>query len=787
MNDWIGKTLGKVHIDSLIARGGMAEVYLGTHTTLQREVAVKILRAQFEDDSELLERFEREARVVAKLRHQNIVQVFDFDTIDNSPYIVMEYVRGPSLSQYLSVLHKNNLRVELADMGKILTGVANALQYAHDSGVIHRDIKPGNIILTSHAGRIVPGATLPRDFVPVLTDFGLVRFLNTSRQTSSGHTAGTPAYMSPEQARGETTDARTDIYSLGIVLYEMLAGDVPFDGETTVSILLKHMAAPLPPIPGLSHPLQMVLNKALAKDRSERYQTVLKFADAFNLATSAQAEQSTFKDIPSTKEPVPIPYSDPAKSLIIINSPPPAPFAKRLKPVVLGMIALALLGVIYFIKDFKSTPVTEVPPTVSQTTVATGTELPFIPLSGAQLGHTAVLHFHDGNAIMDQAVLEALAVPAPPEGSQYEAWLGNSNEYINLGILLLDTTGKGTLTYNASAGENLFANYDRVEITIKPGNPSSNEKERIAYSYILPQDGLIYLRQVLVADPETPDQTALIQALATDTALLEQNVSEMQKSLASHDQVETSKSAESIINLLVGSQNPDHKDWNGDGQTSDPGTGYGFLLNGNNLGHVQAVFAHADYIANSAGASQNMIERGSEVEACAENLAHWIPQLHTQVQQIISAKSVADMAAPVKEAVVLIGKIHNGIDIDGNANIEPRVGECGFATMYTSAYAMADMPLLPVNVFGAQTATAWTSTPAPTGPVIKVTATPTKGSGADGVIQNTPTSQLTSPPPAANTPKPPPGQIKTDKPANPTKEPKPTSTTSPGQNKTPKP
>src|SRR6185369_15397436 len=141
MNDWIGKHLGKVRIDSLLARGGMAEVYLGTHTTLKREVAIKILRTQYEDDPDLLERFEREAQVVAKLRHHNIVQVFDFDSIDERPYIVMEYVAGASLSQYLAVLHKNTLHIELADITKILTGVANALQYAHESGVIHRDIK----------------------------------------------------------------------------------------------------------------------------------------------------------------------------------------------------------------------------------------------------------------------------------------------------------------------------------------------------------------------------------------------------------------------------------------------------------------------------------------------------------------------------------------------------------------------------------------------------------------------------------------------------------------------
>ena len=723
MNDWIGKSLGKVRIDSLLARGGMAEVYLGTHTTLKREVAVKIIRAQYEDDTDLLERFEREAQVVAKLRHQNIVQVFDFDTINDSPYIVMEYVPGPSLSQYLSVLHKNNLRVELSNVSKILTGVANALQYAHDNGVIHRDIKPGNIILTSHIRRITPGETLPLDFVPILTDFGLVRFLNSSRHTSAGQTAGTPAYMSPEQARGETTDARTDIYSLGIVLYEMLAGKVPFDGETTVSILLKHIADPLPPIRGLSASLQAVLDKALAKNRGERYQTSLKLASAFNAATQAKAEQNTFVEIMPVAEPASVPYTDPAQSMIIIESSP-KPLLKRWRPFALGIATLALLGVVYLLNGFRSPPAEEIP-TATQI-IATNTEFPVVPVSGTQLGRTAVLHFRDGDVIMDQAVLEALTVPAPPEGSEYEVWLGGPEERISLGILVLNAANKGTRTYNASLGENLLAKYDRVEITIKPIDTSSGEAERVAYSYTLPQDGLIYIRRLLVSDPETPNQTALIQALASDAQLLEQSVSEIQKAYANKDQKNLRTNAEAIINLLAGSQSPEHKDWNGDGQITDPGAGFGFLLNGNNLGHVQAVFAHSDYVANSAGASQNMIVRGGEVKICAENLAQWIPQLKEQAQKIITAASLAEMDAPIKEVVALAEKISNGIDLNGNGKVDSLAGECGVATAYESAYAMADMPLLPVNLPGTPTVIA--GTPAPTSIFIN-TPTPRSNSG----------------------------------------------------------
>ncbi|HKG54024.1 MAG TPA: protein kinase, partial [Anaerolineales bacterium] len=138
MTNWIGKRLGRVHIESLLARGGMAEVYLGTHTTLQRKVAVKILRNQYGDDLHLLERFEREARAVAQLRHPNIVQVFDFDTIEEQPYLVMEYVQGPPLSKYLATLQARNDRLGLPLISRLLTQIAGALQYAHKNGVIHR-------------------------------------------------------------------------------------------------------------------------------------------------------------------------------------------------------------------------------------------------------------------------------------------------------------------------------------------------------------------------------------------------------------------------------------------------------------------------------------------------------------------------------------------------------------------------------------------------------------------------------------------------------------------------
>src|SRR5690349_9262289 len=243
MPQWIGKTIGKVRIEKLLARGGTAEVYLGTHVMLGREVAVKLLHSYIEEEPFLLERFQREARVVAGLRHPNIVQIFDFDTIDGHPYIVMEYFRGPTLATYLRNLQQRKKLSPHAQVARLLNGLAAALDYAHLRGVIHRDIKPGNILLHNKTDEFPLDKTLPHDVEAVVTDFGLVRLVDTAIHTATGLISGTPSYMSPEQALGGATDHRTDIYSLGIVLYELLAGQIPFKADNTLTVLHMHIHA----------------------------------------------------------------------------------------------------------------------------------------------------------------------------------------------------------------------------------------------------------------------------------------------------------------------------------------------------------------------------------------------------------------------------------------------------------------------------------------------------------------------------------------------------------------
>ncbi len=695
MIDWSGKTLGRVHIESMLARGGMAEVYLGTHTTLQREVAVKLLRNSYVDDPRLLERFELEARAVAKLRHPNIVQVFDFDTIEDQPYIVMEYISGPSLSKYMEALHAKSGRLELPLVSKLLNGVANALQYAHESGVIHRDVKPGNILLSSRSHQIAPGETLPLDFEPVLTDFGLVRFLNSSRQTTIGQSFGTPAYMSPEQAMALPTDGRTDIYSLGVVLYEMLNGDVPFEGETTMSVLLKHINEAPAPIPGLSHALQKVLFLALAKNADDRFQEPKDFAAAFSAALEETSDTSTVATITR--------ILDSAKA----KRKPLTGLRRYWRQVFLAGILIALVSTSLLFSGMRTSANSE----TSTAPPISDTPIPIVPVT---LGPTGILQFQDGNAILDQAILIAQAMPAPPAERQYKVWLVNGKDRLPLGILHVDGKGKGQLTFDDSQKQNLLAVYNRVEIMIEDPDSNPSGSAVIAYAYELPEAGLVYLRGLMISFQGTPEHVGLIHGLTRSAKLIDEAAKKMLNDNENGNEAGTRENAETIMNLLVGDQSPDFRDWNGDGKMIEPRDGYGLLLNGDNLGYIQAVYSNADYAVNSPGASRNMIVNGENVKVCSQNLARWAPELHDHILTILNATPLSDMDQVVKRSVDLANQMLNGVVSNESGKVEPISDECGVLVAYEYTYHMADLPLLPVNPPDTATAISETVTPSQT-------------------------------------------------------------------------
>ncbi|MCB0006266.1 MAG: serine/threonine protein kinase [Anaerolineales bacterium] len=264
-----GQTLGKYQILEPLGQGGMSQVYRAYHPQLDRFVALKVIRGDLADEPDFLARFQREARAVAALRHPNIVQVHDFDVEDELSYMVMELLEGDTLKSRLSAYHLRDETMPLADAVRVMLDVLDGLAFAHDNGMIHRDIKPANILLTN-AGQAV------------LADFGIAQIVGATRQTASGALMGTLRYMAPEQGLEGVYDARTDLYALGIVFYEMLFQTPPFDADTPLAVLMKHLHDPLP-IPAehqLPGQIEAFLLRSLAKDPAERYQSAGKMAAA---------------------------------------------------------------------------------------------------------------------------------------------------------------------------------------------------------------------------------------------------------------------------------------------------------------------------------------------------------------------------------------------------------------------------------------------------------------------------------------------------------------------------
>ncbi|NMM94721.1 Stk1 family PASTA domain-containing Ser/Thr kinase [Bifidobacterium oedipodis] len=266
---------GRYQLGQLIGRGGMAEVHVALDTRLGRTVAIKIMRADLATDNIFLKRFRREAHAVAQMNNPNIVNIYDSGeevvegpngTTETLPYIVMEYIKGQTLRDIIKV----NGALSQRDSEMVMLGVLGALDYSHRMGVIHRDIKPGNIMISEQG-------------VVKVMDFGIARALDDSAatMTQSQGVVGTAQYLSPEQARGETVDMRSDLYSAGCVLYEMLTGRPPFTGDSAVAIAYQHVSEIATPpssvVPGLPPMWDRICAKAMAKDRQNRYATAAEF------------------------------------------------------------------------------------------------------------------------------------------------------------------------------------------------------------------------------------------------------------------------------------------------------------------------------------------------------------------------------------------------------------------------------------------------------------------------------------------------------------------------------
>lgn len=292
----IGKEIdGKYKIIAKVGSGAMGSIYRAEHTTLQRSICLKVLHKHLIKDESYIKRFHREARAASRLDHPNCVKIYDYGhTEDELTYIAMEFIEGRDLAQVLYT----DYPLSMKGIFHITTQICDALDEAHFNNIVHRDMKPENIMITKR-----------RDdpfFVKVL-DFGIARIQDASPtsiggfKTATGMVFGTPEYMSPEQIRGEELDSRTDIYSFGIVLYQVLTGQLPFTGDTIIEIATKHISMKPPPLKQFNNKIpdeaEKIVLKMLKKKREERFQTVREIKEKFN-----QVKNKIFADEEKEKE-----------------------------------------------------------------------------------------------------------------------------------------------------------------------------------------------------------------------------------------------------------------------------------------------------------------------------------------------------------------------------------------------------------------------------------------------------------------------------------------------------
>ncbi len=304
-DDLSGKTLGQYHIVQKLGAGGMAIVYLAEQPTMDRTVAIKIMPSQFLYAPQFLQRFEREVKVIARLQHPRILPVYDYGQIEERPYIVMAYMPGGTLADRIK-----EGPMPLDEVIRLTNQIAEGLDHAHSEGVIHRDFKPSNVLLDKSSNAY-------------LADFGIAKISETTVHLTGSSVIGTPSYMAPEMGQGSEATPAVDVYALGITVYQMLAGKLPYEGGTPIRMLMAHATDPIPGVrverPDLPPAIEAVLKKAMAKNPEDRYRSAGELADALQAAASGEWEEIPLPpETVDIKTPTPTPIHMP-------TPPPPTP------------------------------------------------------------------------------------------------------------------------------------------------------------------------------------------------------------------------------------------------------------------------------------------------------------------------------------------------------------------------------------------------------------------------------------------------------------------------------
>lgn len=439
-DDLIGKSLGRYHILEELGEGGMAVVYKALDTSLERYVAVKLILPYQEQSEQFLARFRREARALAKLSHPNILKIFDFGEYEGRPYLVMEYIAGGTLKEWMV-----GRSVPWQKSAQLLACVARALEAAHAQGIIHRDVKPANILMANS-----------RD--PMLSDFGIAKLIEVSALTTdltgTGVGIGTPDYMAPEQGVG-LVDERSDIYSLGVIFYQMVTARLPYEADTPLAVIIKKTTEPLPRptqyVPGLPASVENVIMKALAREPQYRYQHMSDFALALeHLASKADTLETVTTEMQPSR-PVVTPVSQPTHSETAILKAAKSPLSWMVSA---GVALLCCAGLVIAGLVWRSMPAvmglpfrvaaSTATPVISTTVVSTLT-----PTKGLK-----------PPAAVIQPTRTALPRSSPtPEGGGGHWIAFNSRMGGNADIYVVDPNGKKLTRLTSSTAHDLYPSW----------------------------------------------------------------------------------------------------------------------------------------------------------------------------------------------------------------------------------------------------------------------------------------------------------------------------------------
>ncbi len=688
----IGRKLGKYEIVELVGQGGMATVYKGYQADIDRYVAIKVLPPHPGLDQQFIERFRLEARTVARLQHPHILPLYDYGVQDDILYLVTAFVEGGSLNERI---HRG--RMSPGEIARLLRQMASALDFAHRQGIIHRDIKPDNV-LVDREGHVL------------LADFGIAKIAEgEARLTVTGGLVGTPAYMSPEQGRGETVTGSADIYSLGVVVYEMLTGRQPYTASTPMQVVLKHMTEPVPSvraeIAGLPPTLEPIMQRVLAKDPDSRYRTAMSFAEDFERAIQgAMDTKPAVADVVPTTVPGALPPVNPNLT------PPPTTVIvqeRGYSPLVLlggfGIIALLVVVVVVLVLNSqREAPPTGLPPAPPATLRATQAAGVLPPPPAQTFGRAS---YTTTNALGDTLTLSVLNVKPPPAGRVYAAWLKNTatGDTMLLGELAVDALGSGALApYIDPDGRPLFTLYNAIAITEEP-RMAEMPTGAIVYSASVPPELMGMLTEILLQSKDgfpagaavsgyggDGDQDSDQKGSLLDGALLEAQTAAQHAGFAAASSNIGGMHAHSehTINILNGGA----VDYDGNGRGENPGRGVGVVR------FLDLIDAQLDAVAGGPETPRSLQSDLEFIRACTQNARLWIGEIGALDQAIIAASDITQVADQAARAVELAATIINGTDANGSGQVEPFEGECGLEQIRTFGALVASLNLTEGNV-----------------------------------------------------------------------------------------